>query len=688
MTQTLSGPYETAVRLVQAGISVIPIGRVKQPACSWKPFQTRLPTLSELASWYSEPERHGIGIVCGAVSGNLEVIDFDIRNLDSLRELVQRFLDNVAASCGDFPLQALAMVQTPGPGIQLYYRCKSPIGGNQKLARRPGEFDPETGTSRGSQYFIETRGEGGYVLSVGSPGHCHPTGGTYRHISGPAIHELQPVITNVQRDILLCEARSLGIQEQPEARKEAVSVLQAPEGSAGADFNQRASWPDILTPFGFEHVGRSGDVDQWRRPGTANPVSATTGYGDSDLFYAFSPNCGYGIEADRGYSKFAIYTHLNHGGDFTSAAKALGEQGYGTRPEMPQIDISAVLNPVEHGKIEVIKPIPIKELVKQFPSLSEPIFEGFLRRGETCNLIAPTKAGKSWLSYGMALSVATGKPWLNHFQCKRGRVLMIDNELHPQTIAFRIPTVAKALGLSEASYDGRLDHVPLRGRIQGLDQISRSIIAPLEHGEYDVIFLDAWYRAIPSGKGENDNAAMAEAFNLVDRLAHQTGAAWVLVHHSSKGDQSDKRVTDVGSGAGSQSRAADTHMIFREHQQENCVTLEAAVRSFPPLKPVTMRWDFPLWLVVDHSLDPSALKVPKTRQDRQQESRDAQGCTEVLKALESGPQTKKNLRQMTGMGNERLDRICSILLRQNLIREESVGRMNYICKIRQDCPPD
>ena len=61
------------------------------------------------------------------------------------------------------------------------------------------------------------------------------------------------------------------------------------------------------------------------------------------------------------------------------------------------------------------------------------------------------------------------------------------------------------------------------------------------------------YRFAIEGVSENDNAAMAGFYNRLDRIAERTKAAIVLIHHSSKGSQSDKRITDVGAGAGSQS---------------------------------------------------------------------------------------------------------------------------------------
>ena len=41
------------------------------------------------------------------------------------------------------------------------------------------------------------------------------------------------------------------------------------------------------------------------------------------------------------------------------------------------------------------------------------------------------------LALSLAVSVAQGRPWLDTFECFPGRVLIIDGELHPDTVAHR-----------------------------------------------------------------------------------------------------------------------------------------------------------------------------------------------------------------------------------------------------------
>lgn len=305
-------------------------------------------------------------------------------------------------------------------------------------------------------------------------------------------------------------------------------------------------------------------------------------------------------------------------------------------------------------KPEPIKPVRIGDLIRRNPKLRETVVDGIVRRGETCNIIANPKVGKSWMSYGLALSIVVGAKWLDKFRCRRGRVLIIDNELHDETEAHRVPVVAEAMGLQLEDYEDGIEVVTLRGRLLNLEAIGHRIVDHLEAGTFDAIIVDAWYRVL--GDDENSNGAMARAYNLVDRYAIQTGAAWFLIHHASKGSQAEKRTTDVGAGAGAQSRAADSHLILREHEDDGIAVLDAAVRSFPPIEPVPLQWTFPVWKPAD-GVDPEKLKGRKSDAEKRQSERDREGKDQILDAISTGPKTRRQMRTVLGMGPDRLNRL-------------------------------
>lgn len=258
-----------------------------------------------------------------------------------------------------------------------------------------------------------------------------------------------------------------------------------------------------------------------------------------------------------------------------------------------------------------LAPASLNDLVMRFPALRQPVMHGLLRRGETMNVISAPKIGKSWLVTDLALAVATGRPWLDTFTTEPGDVLIIDNELHAETSANRIPKVAVARQIELGDAGNRVFVQNLRGHWQDIFSLG-PYFRSLEPGRFRVIILDAMYRFMPREMDENDNGTMANVYNAIDRYADLLGCCFVLIHHTSKGNQSGKSITDVGAGAGSQSRATDTHLILRPHEEDDVVVLDAAVRSWPPVMPRCLRWTFPVWTPTD-DLDPALLRSEKPR---------------------------------------------------------------------------
>jgi hypothetical protein len=247
------------------------------------------------------------------------------------------------------------------------------------------------------------------------------------------------------------------------------------------------------------------------------------------------------------------------------------------------------------------------EMCQELKEMNPPLIHGLLREGETMNVIAAPKTGKSWLVLNLALAMCAGRKWLD-FKTEPGRVLLIDNELHPETLANRIPRVAEAMGLKPEEWKDRFFVETLRGRLRDLNGME-SYFKSLPQNYFKIIILDAFYRFMPSGMDENDNGSMANLFNLIDRCASHLSAGFILIHHTTKGIQSGKAVTDVGAGAGSQSRAADCHLALRPHTVDDCLSVHAVTRSWPSPRPFAIRREFPLW-IPDPRLDPDDLKKP------------------------------------------------------------------------------
>ena len=267
----------------------------------------------------------------------------------------------------------------------------------------------------------------------------------------------------------------------------------------------------------------------------------------------------------------------------------------------------------------------VRELLWAHKDLRKPVIHGLLREGETMNVIAPSKSNKSWMVSALAICVATGRSWFDRYDTVKGPVLIIDNELHAETSADRIPKVAEAMGVGLDEFADTLTVWNMRGKLTDLFALA-DMLEGIKRGQFRMIVLDAWYRFLPSESSENDNAAVASLYNRLDQIASMLDCCIVAVHHSSKGGQGAKSVTDVGAGAGAQSRAADAHLVLREHEEEGCVVLDAAVRSWPPIDPLALRWNFPLW-EIDESLNPAELKQGGRRRSRREKKAESAKAT-------------------------------------------------------------
>jgi len=361
--------------------SKMPVGKAYvdeegQERHGWTPWQSERSTPDQLAAWYERDRKTGIGYVCGAVSGGLELFEFEFRETRDAFVAVAEQLD-----MGDLVarIEAGYRSDTPGGGVHWLMRCTT-ISGNTKLARRPKRDDEKKHPKDDIQVLIETRGEGGYTVEAPSNGRVHPTGGVYRLVSG----SVETIVTITPDERRWLHELAATFDEMPENAPQA-----APEPSTGPDvdeeitfgpvrdalrqgaiedFNARATWHEVLEPHGWVLASPRGTMGYWRRPGKDRAHSATTNFGGSDRLCVFSTATGFkttdGQGSKAGHDKFGAYAVLNHGGDQKAAYRDLSDRGYGSerrRGDPSKVVGSFVLNGKRHttyadGRV-VITPI-------------------------------------------------------------------------------------------------------------------------------------------------------------------------------------------------------------------------------------------------------------------------------------------------------------------------------------------
>lgn len=169
-TSSTSIIAETAIIMLENGFSVVPLSaqKGKRPNLpSWDEYKKSPATLEQAQAWYANPDNIGIGVVCGQVSGNLEMLELEGRATDlwANGNIAEAF---TARGLTDLCEKALLFnpwtERSPSGGIHWYFRViGTPVLGNTKLA-----------WDENGEVTIETRGEGGFSVIAPTPKEVHP----------------------------------------------------------------------------------------------------------------------------------------------------------------------------------------------------------------------------------------------------------------------------------------------------------------------------------------------------------------------------------------------------------------------------------------------------------------------------------------------------------------------------------
>ena len=230
----------TANKCLEAGISVMPLSGKVPVLVEWNPLQSNRLTGNMIVGYYEgkpvtpgetpDPLQDleiiksrpitGLGLIMGAISGNLEAIDVDCKN-DPDGTLWQHL--NAAISYDDRVsgiFKEIVKAKTVGGGYHLIYRHTTR---DRVISKKDGEAKLPGSTvlakTPDKKPLIETRGEGGYIAAYPTPG--------YEIIEGD-LSDI-PTITHEEREALFSICRGFTLmQDAPVSSPQPLSVHVAP----------------------------------------------------------------------------------------------------------------------------------------------------------------------------------------------------------------------------------------------------------------------------------------------------------------------------------------------------------------------------------------------------------------------------------------------------------------------------
>jgi len=341
-----SAVWKEVEQLLADGVSVIPVRDKeeklptrtmgpKTPYSTWKKYQTSIISKEEL--WYEMDKRNtdAIATICGAVSGNLEAIDIDTKFKPGIEK---DYFDLLLNSCPEI-LKLLRINRTPSGGYHLLYRISDHAPeGNEKLAGR--EATPEELAIKPKdkvKYYLETRGEGGYVVAPPSLG--------YSKAKDLPI----PVITWEQRNQLINAAHLLSdVTEDDRPRYDPATRTESDyyDVNPFEDYNKREG-ENALHECGWKFLYKTAKASLWQRPDSKSGGEHAAFLFNSRLFFFFTTQTS--LKQNRCYQPATVLAEFKYGGDKKKLRAALVSQGFGKlKPEREKSIVKrAVLSGME-----------------------------------------------------------------------------------------------------------------------------------------------------------------------------------------------------------------------------------------------------------------------------------------------------------------------------------------------------
>lgn len=314
---------------------------------------------------------------------------------------------------------------------------------------------------------------------------------------------------------------------------------------------------DVLERHGWSFGHEDGDGNRYyARPGKEPSEGiSTTVFADGQVFnHSTTATALTGIphgpsrvaEGKPGsVDVFGLVAHMEHGGDFSAAKRALNAAGYGEAAEvvdfLPWVEQAQRRAAERAGEVAeegpADEPRSVAELVRSrilhgdgilAVQPKAPLVADWLDVGDMAAMFGPPGAGKSFMSIDLAACVALGREWHGH-------------GVHQGPVLYIIAEGAQGVPGRWAAWKAHNDHqgdipgihwLPMRINLRDREW-SRGVAEAALDLQPVLIIVDTLARTF-SGGNENASEHMGEYIAGVDDLRELTGATVLIIHHSGK----------------------------------------------------------------------------------------------------------------------------------------------------------
>jgi hypothetical protein len=538
--------YDAALALIQQGISVIPISTgTKAPPMQhrgkdfrWGTYTTRMPDASELYDWFVE-HPYQLAVVCGPVSNNLVVLDFDstLYPDGGYEQHAQQYPD----------IRNLPRVRTGSGKTHVYLRSDDVA--SRYTVGKPGDR-------------VEVRAGNHYCVTAPS---VHPITGAMYEWEQPGTPPTTTIAAVGFRPRTPSDTRrDPGVEGEPLSPEDTDRIIE------------------FMSPFWKE--GQRHDLSL-----AICGVLANCGVPESDTWMVLSA-----LGHMDGREQLANYHH-NLQTTYDRYRDGYSIAGWSSLTNNDLVDVHAaqqlewLLAPRETNPIFNISPpqvrhpyiMPVSQLLSmQFPP-KRYLVDGLLRAKTISMIVGPPKTWKTFVAQEIQLAVATGTPAFGMFTVSEPALTVYVQEESPiEDWQERYVELCAGRGIELDDIPHTLMTVsnPQPGLFFDNDQAwSRFIAEVMEPFLPELVIFDP-FRNFHLGN-ENDSEAMVPILHRLKTLRDTYDCAILLVHHSNKSmDYTNPGDSIRGSSSiwGSMDGAIFVQNVKREKNDPDSMTFGAS----------------------------------------------------------------------------------------------------------------
>jgi len=203
----------------------------------------------------------------------------------------------------------------------------------------------------------------------------------------------------------------------------------------------------------------------------------------------------------------------------------------------------ALADPIGQRELRTVSP---GDVLGRDPEPIAWLAEGWIARGDSCILAGEWGTGKSIAAMDLALSLATGAPWLGAVRCASCPVLYVDEENNDRNIRRRMRQLMLGRGIDAERADG----LPILYLSRNGVRLDEPEWMTATHRLIDrlgaqVLILDSLVRF--SGSDENSNSEVSRFFDKsIKPLMIRHDLAVVMLDHMRKPASNPKHDSDPG----------------------------------------------------------------------------------------------------------------------------------------------